>query len=101
MAANRIPNCLGRLLAACLAVTALLAAEHHGVVMSSGLPVPGATVTATSGDKKFVTTTDENGTYSFPQLADGVWTVTVEMLGFVKSTKRSALRRMLRQRNGI
>ena len=55
--------------------------------MSSGLPVPGATVTATSGDKKFVTTTDENGAYSFPELADGVWTITVDMLGFVKATK--------------
>src|SRR5580658_5716611 len=84
MAAKRFPNYLGRLLAACLAVTALMAAEHHGVVKSSGLPVPGATVTATSGDKKLVTTTDENGFYSFPELADGVWTITVEMLGFVK-----------------
>ncbi len=87
MAANRFPKCLGRLLAACLAVTGLMASEHHGTVTASGLPVPGATVTATNADKKVTTTTDENGVYSFPELADGVWNISIEMLGFVKATK--------------
>ena len=74
MAANRIPNYLGRLMVACLAVTGLMASEYHGVVQSNGLPVPGATVTAVSGDKT-ATTTDENGAFSFPELADGLWTI--------------------------
>src|SRR5690242_4010612 len=86
MAATRMYNYFGRLMAACLAVTALLASEHHGVVKSGGLPIPGATVTATQGDKKQVTTTDEKGAYAFPELADGVWTLQVEMLGFAKSS---------------
>src|SRR5271165_6579224 len=87
MAVNRIHTTLGRLLAACIAVTGLMAAEHHGVVKSGGLPIPGATVTATQGAKKISTTTDEQGVYAFPDLADGVWTIEVEMLGFGKLSK--------------
>ncbi len=70
-----------------LAVAALMASEHHGRVTANGVPVPGATVTATQGDKKLTTTTDENGTYAFPELADGVWTIQVEMLGFTRLTQ--------------
>ena len=65
-----------------LAVSGLAAAEHHGQVSFNGLPVPGATVTATGGDKRFVAVTDQQGAYSFPDLADGVWTIQVEMLCF-------------------
>ncbi|HXA64831.1 MAG TPA: carboxypeptidase regulatory-like domain-containing protein [Bryobacteraceae bacterium] len=72
------------LLTCCFATTGLLAAEHHGSVKSAGLPVPGATVTAIQGDKKIVTTTDEQGAYSFPDLEDGAWTLEVEMPGFTK-----------------
>ena len=53
-----------------IAVTGLLASEHHGTVRSGGLPIPGATVTAIQADKKVVTTTDEQGAYLFPNLAD-------------------------------
>ena len=60
----------------------LAAAEHHGQVKFGGLPVPGATVTATQGDKKFVAVSDLQGAYSFPDLADGVWTMQIEMLCF-------------------
>jgi hypothetical protein len=63
-------------------VSGLAAAEHHGQVNFNGLPVPGATVTATGSDKKFVAVTDQQGAYSFPDLADGVWTIQVEMLCF-------------------
>ena len=84
MALNRIHTHLGRLLVAWVAVTGLIAAEHHGVIKSGGLPVPGASVTATKGDKKLYTTSDENGRYSFADLADGSWTIEVEMLGFAK-----------------
>ncbi len=67
---------------ACLAAFGLAASEHHGQVDFGGLPVPGATVTATQGDKKFVAITDQQGFYSFPDLPDGTWTIEVEMLGF-------------------
>ncbi len=67
-----------------IAATGLMAAEHHGMVKSSGLPVPGATVTVVQGTKKAVTTTDERGAYSFPDLASGVWSIDIEMLGFAK-----------------
>jgi len=65
-----------------LAVSGLAAAEHRGQVNFAGLPVPGATVTATAGEKKFVAVTDQQGAYSFPDLADGVWTIQIEMLCF-------------------
>src|SRR5271165_57557 len=67
-------------------VTTAVAAEYRGVVKSAGLPIPGATVTATLLDKKFVTTTDDQGAYSFPDLSPGAWTITVEMLGFAKTS---------------
>jgi hypothetical protein len=40
------------------------------------------TVTATQGDKKAVATTDDQGLFTFANLADGTWTVTLEMTGF-------------------
>jgi hypothetical protein len=68
-------------LVALLACT-LSAAEHKGQVKFGGLPVPGATVTATQGDKAVTAITDDQGKYSFPDLADGSWSIQVEMLGF-------------------
>src|ERR1039457_4725527 len=84
MALNRIHNYLGRFLAVWITVAGLMAAEHHGTVKCGGLPVPGASVTAIQGDKKLLTTTDENGRYSFADLSNGAWTIEVEMLGFAK-----------------
>src|SRR5215470_12314307 len=86
---SRLPNCYSvwRVIAFCAAVTALTASEHHGVVRSNGIPVPGATVTATKDGKTVTTTTDGDGAYSFPNLEDGNWTVQVSMLGFGKVTK--------------
>src|SRR4030095_12645353 len=60
----------------------LLITEHHGQVMFGGVPVPGATVTATQGQKKFVAVTDQLGKYSLPDFAEGPFSVEVEMLGF-------------------
>jgi trimeric autotransporter adhesin len=60
----------------------LLLAEHQGQVIFGGVPVPGATVTATQNGKQFVAVTNEQGAYSFPELAEGPFTVQVEMLGF-------------------
>ena len=67
---------------ACMAVFGLAAAEHHGQVKFNGVPVPGATVTATQGDKKQIAVTDLQGDYAFPDLAEGVWAMQVEMLCF-------------------
>src|SRR5271156_4909310 len=82
---NGLPKIRGffrSLLAAWLVVVNLAASEQHGQVTFGGLPVPGATVTASQGDKKITAVTDPQGAYSFPDLTNGVWTVQVEMLGF-------------------
>ena len=65
-----------------LTASCLSATEYHGVVKFGGLPMPGATVTAMQGDKKVTTVTDGNGAYSFPDLADGAWNISVDMLCF-------------------
>jgi hypothetical protein len=69
------------------ACSAALGAEHHGFVKFGGLPVPGATVMATQGDKRFSAITDLQGAYSFADLADGAWTIRVEMLCFEPSER--------------
>jgi hypothetical protein len=46
--------------------------------------VPGATVTATQGEKKLVAITDPMGAYVFPDLPEGTWPLEIEMLGFAK-----------------
>ena len=43
---------------------------------------PGATVTATRENQQRVTVTDQQGVYRFANIADGVWTLRIEMLGF-------------------
>jgi len=53
--------------------------SYYGKVTFNGLPVPGATVTATEDGKKFATTTDAGGVYHFDKLADGVWQIEVDM----------------------
>jgi hypothetical protein len=80
----RILDCGRRLcLIACLALCNLAAAsEYRGQVSFSGLPIPGATVTATHHDQKSVTVTDQDGVFSFPDLADGNWTIEVAMQCF-------------------
>jgi hypothetical protein len=60
----------------------LSAAEHRGLVKFGGLPVPGATVIATQGEKSVTAVTDPQGAYTFKDLADGNWTIKVEMLCF-------------------
>ena len=76
------------LLIAILAFSPVLSAtEHYGQVGFTGLAVPGATVTATQGDKQLVTTTDQSGLYRFADLAEGTWTVKIEMRGFAPLTR--------------
>ncbi len=66
----------------CLTASAWALSGHRGQVTFNGLPVPGATVTATQDGNKFVTVTDQQGSYSFPELKDGSCTIEVEMPGF-------------------
>ncbi|HEX3702022.1 MAG TPA: carboxypeptidase-like regulatory domain-containing protein, partial [Vicinamibacterales bacterium] len=63
------------------------ASQHAGQVTIGTVPVPGATVTASQGDTQVVASTDENGVYTFGDLADGVWTLRIEMVGFVTVTQ--------------
>ena len=69
------------------AYSALTAAEQSGQVTATGVPIPGATVTASQGDKKVVVSTGPQGTYALPDLTDGVWTIRVEMPGFAPLTR--------------
>jgi hypothetical protein len=75
----RKPNPVPSLLFCVLCVT--LRAQN-GLVKSGNQPIPGATLTATQDDKKFVTTTDQDGRYTFPPLSDGIWAVEIRMFGF-------------------
>jgi trimeric autotransporter adhesin len=66
-----------------LVFSALAAASpYRGVVTFGGLPLPGATVTATQGTKSVSTVSDQDGAFAFDDLADGKWTITVEMQCF-------------------
>jgi hypothetical protein len=66
-----------------LATSSVVAAsEYRGQVTFGGLPLPGATVTATQDSKESTTITDRRGLYSFPDLKDGTWTIEVKMTGF-------------------
>ena len=56
-------------------IAALTLAGQTGTVKSGGQPIPGATVTATAGDKKTTTTTDDAGRYEFTELAPGAYTL--------------------------
>src|SRR5437870_9478585 len=64
-----------------LSVALLLTAQRGQVVFNS-VPVPGAAVTATQGQKTFATITDLQGFYVFPELSEGSFTIRVEMSGF-------------------
>jgi hypothetical protein len=71
---------------ACLAVPkVVMASEYRGQVLFNGLPVPGATVTASQGSKTLTASSDEDGYYSFPDLSDGPWKITLTMTGFAMS----------------
>jgi trimeric autotransporter adhesin len=69
----------------------LMAAEHRGEVKFGGMPLPGATITVTNGDKRLTAVTDQMGAYSFANLADGIWKIRVEMLCFEPIEKEVAV----------
>lgn len=78
------------LFACLLACNLAAASQYQGQVTFHGLPVPGATVTATQGDKKLVSVSDQDGIFSFSDLTDGMWTMEVEMQGFA-TTKQDVI----------
>ncbi|MGA2144289.1 MAG: carboxypeptidase regulatory-like domain-containing protein [Bryobacteraceae bacterium] len=86
-----VPVAVRGVLLACLVAVAAFATEHHGTVQFGGMPVPGAMVTATKDGKRLVAITDDRGAYSFPDLADGVWTIQVEMLCFETIAREVAI----------
>src|SRR5262249_55325152 len=55
---------------------------QNGVVKFAGQPVPGATVIASQGSTRVLTTTDESGQYDFQNLPPGAYSVEVQMVGF-------------------
>ena len=65
----------------------LLASDYFGKVTFNGLPVPGATVTAIQADRKQSATTAGDGIYHLADLADGLWTLTIELFGFATITR--------------
>lgn len=65
-----------------LSSVAALASEYRGVVDFGGVPVPGVTVKATQAGKTVTATTGDDGSYTLPDLADGNWTIELEMTGF-------------------
>ncbi len=66
-----------------LAFSAIAAAsQYRGTVTFGGLPLPGVTVTATQGSKTVTAVSDQSGAFRFDDLADGTWTINVEMLCF-------------------
>ena len=81
----------GALLALLLSVATLGASDHTGKVTLTGVSIPGAIVTAKQGDKTLSTITDQGGVYRFTGLADGVWTMSVSMVGFETMTREITL----------
>ena len=74
---------------------ALLAAggglyAQSGFVKSANQPIPGATVTASIGDRKLVTTTDQSGHYAFSAAPSGDCSIEVRMFGFEPASKKSS-----------
>ncbi len=56
--------------------------QYAGQVTIGGVPVPGASVTATQGDQRKTTVTDDRGIYRIDDLREGPCQIRVEMLGF-------------------
>ncbi len=73
---------------AALAFTVSASWGQTGVVKSNGLPLPGVTLTAALGDRKLVTTTDENGRYAFEGMTAGTWKAQADLFGFTTANRQ-------------
>ena len=84
---RRIRFCAALLVVALARPSLFAEGDQHGFVTFNGLPVPGATVIVTQGDKKIVVASDGEGRYRLTGLVDGPYAVRVEMLGFAALTR--------------
>jgi hypothetical protein len=67
----------------CLCTSAFAhASSYFGQITFGGLPVPGATITATQGSTTIAVTSDEGGVFHFDDLSDGQWKIEISMLCF-------------------
>lgn len=64
------------------AVPLARASKYYGEITFGGLPVPGATITASHDGKTISVTSDEGGVFHFDDLADGPWKIEVKMQCF-------------------
>jgi hypothetical protein len=71
-----------------LVVLAAALSAQTGTVKFAAQPVPGATVIASQGERRVLTTTDESGRYEFSNLAPGAYAVEVQMFGFQTSRRQ-------------
>ena len=69
----------------CLCTFVLLAAasEYRGRVSFNGIPVAGAIITMTQDGHVRNAVSDVEGYYTFPNIADGMWDIDIEMSCFV------------------
>ena len=68
------------------------AADTEGRVTFGGLPVPGATVTLTHGDKSLTAISDAQGSYRFSNVDEGDWTIEIQMMGFAPVKRQVSCR---------
>lgn len=59
-----------------------MASPYRGVVTFGGLPLPGATITATHEMKTYTAVSDQAGAFAFDDLADGKWSLDIVMQCF-------------------
>ena len=83
--------CLIALALSFLDPPAFAASEHHGQVTFNGLPVPGATVTATQGDKRWSRSPISRACIRSRISTTAMWKFQVEMLGFATQTQDIAI----------
>ena len=63
------------------------ATEYYGQVIFGDVPIPGATVTASQGETRLATSTDARGIFRLTDIADGPWSIRIEMRGFADLTR--------------
>ncbi len=68
-------------------ILATSSSDLSGRVVFNDLALPGATVTATKGDRSVSTISDDDGAFHFASIDDGDWTIKIEMRGFVTATR--------------
>ncbi len=78
-----------------MVVATLLSAQTTftltGTVKFGGQSLPGATVIATQGEHRAITTTDESGNYELADLTPGAYKLEVQMFGFQTAHKESQI----------